>query len=87
MPFPTRTPTLALTWTGNLPPAQVQRKHHCRYCGQIFVSDVCRKTSTIPGKGPEAVRVCDVCFDQLERGDPVCICKQVRPSPKNCKRK
>jgi len=61
----------------------VQRKHHCRYCGQIFVSDVCKKTATIPGKGlsdkglSEPVRVCDVCFDQLERGDPVCVCKAV----------
>ena len=29
----------------------VQRKHHCRYCGQIFVSDVCKKTTRIPTLG------------------------------------
>ena len=23
------------------------------------------------------MRVCDVCFDQVERGDPVCVSKQV----------
>jgi len=57
--------------------SMVNRKHHCRYCGQIFVSEVCKKTSKIPGKGDEQVRVCDVCADQLERGDPVCISKQV----------
>ena len=54
------------------------RKHHCRYCGQIFVADVCKKTTRIPSAGfIEPVRVCDICFDQLERGDPVCISKQV----------
>ena len=25
----------------------VQRKHHCRYCGQIFVAEVCKKTLTL----------------------------------------
>ena len=56
----------------------VQRKHHCRYCGQIFIGDVCKKTAKIPTLGfVEAVRVCDTCFDQLERGDPVCLTKQV----------
>ena len=38
---------------------------------------VCKKVSKVPGKGDEQVRVCDICFDQLERGDPVCISKQV----------
>mmetsp|Transcript_73043 Transcript_73043/g.121940 ORF Transcript_73043/g.121940 Transcript_73043/m.121940 type:complete len:1878 (+) Transcript_73043:80-5713(+) len=56
----------------------VNRKHHCRYCGQIFVSDVCKKMTKIPSLGfNEPVRVCDICHDQLERGDPVCISKQV----------
>ena len=55
----------------------VQRKHHCRYCGQIFVAEVCKKTTRIPSIGyTEPVRVCDVCFDQVERGDPVCLSKQ-----------
>lgn len=79
--------------------SMVQRKHHCRYCGQIFISEgakralcearvpishrwvitfaVCKKTSKVPGRGEEQVRVCDICFDQIERGDPVCISKQV----------
>jgi hypothetical protein len=56
----------------------VNRKHHCRYCGQIFVDDVCKKKTRIPSMGyTEAVRVCDICYDQIERGDPVCIAKQV----------
>ena len=58
------------------------RKHHCRYCGQIFVADVCKKTTRIPSAGfIEPVRVCDICYDQLERGDPVCISKQVAAMP------
>ncbi|KAL3907273.1 MAG: hypothetical protein SGPRY_010230 [Prymnesium sp.] len=40
-------------------------------------SAVCKKTCKVPEKGEERVRVCDVCFDQIERGDPVCISKQV----------
>jgi len=56
----------------------VQRKHHCRYCGQIFIGDVCKKMIKIPSAGfLEAVRVCDVCHDQIERGDPVCFSRQI----------
>ena len=56
----------------------VQRKHHCRNCGQIFIGDVCKKMVKIPGLGfMEPVRVCDVCHDQLERGDPVCFSRQI----------
>ena len=56
----------------------VQRKHHCRYCGQIFVAEVCKRTAKIPSMGFDTpVRVCDVCFDQIQRGDPVCVAKQV----------
>ena len=56
----------------------MNRKHHCRSCGQIFVSEVCKKTAPIPSQGHETpVRVCDICHDQLERGDPVCIAKNV----------
>jgi hypothetical protein len=52
----------------------VQRKHHCRYCGQIFIADVCKKTIKIPSAGhPEPVRVCDTCYEQVDRGDPVCL--------------
>ena len=40
----------------------VQRKHHCRYCGQIFINDVCKRMLRIPSEGysKEAVRVCGV---------------------------
>ena len=56
--------------------AQVQRKHHCRYCGQIVCADVSKKTAKVPGRGvSEAVRVCDVCYEQLERGDDVAAMK------------
>lgn len=57
---------------------QVQRKHHCRYCGQIFIADVCKKMAKIPVIGfKDPVRVCDTCLEQIERGDPVCLTKQV----------
>ena len=32
--------------------------------------------SAVPSLGNEQVRVCDVCFEQLQHGDPVCISKQ-----------
>ena len=56
----------------------VQRKHHCRYCGQIFITDVCKRMIKLPSAGfNEPVRVCDVCYEQVERGDPVCLSRQV----------
>uniref|UniRef100_T1IQW8 Hepatocyte growth factor-regulated tyrosine kinase substrate n=1 Tax=Strigamia maritima TaxID=126957 RepID=T1IQW8_STRMM len=46
----------------------VQRKHHCRNCGQVFCSKCSAKTSTIPKFGIEKeVRVCDACFDTLNK--------------------
>ena len=54
------------------------RKHHCRYCGQVFVAEVCKKMIKIPSEGfKDPVRVCDICHDQIERGDPVCLVKSV----------
>ncbi|XP_065312862.1 hepatocyte growth factor-regulated tyrosine kinase substrate-like isoform X2 [Gordionus sp. m RMFG-2023] len=41
----------------------VQRKHHCRCCGQVFCQKCSSKSSIIPKFGIEReVRVCDDCF-------------------------
>ncbi|XP_052830014.1 hepatocyte growth factor-regulated tyrosine kinase substrate isoform X5 [Octopus bimaculoides] len=45
----------------------VQRKHHCRNCGEVMCSKCSSKVSTIPRFGIEReVRVCDSCFDKLK---------------------
>lgn len=44
----------------------MNRKHHCRACGQIFCDKCSSKTSAIPKFGIEKeVRVCDECFEKL----------------------
>ncbi|XP_078690511.1 hepatocyte growth factor-regulated tyrosine kinase substrate-like isoform X4 [Branchiostoma floridae x Branchiostoma belcheri] len=44
----------------------VQRKHHCRACGQVFCGKCSSKNSIIPKFGIEKeVRVCDSCFEEL----------------------
>ncbi|KAF7273042.1 hypothetical protein GWI33_014233 [Rhynchophorus ferrugineus] len=46
----------------------VQRKHHCRACGQIFCHGCSSKTSTVPKFGIEKeVRVCNMCYDALNK--------------------
>lgn len=46
----------------------MQRKHHCRNCGQIFCSKCSSRNSPIPRYGIEKeVRVCDSCWDQLSK--------------------
>lgn len=44
----------------------VQRKHHCRNCGQVFCSKCSSRLSTIPRFGLEKeVRVCEACWEKL----------------------
>ncbi|XP_017759321.1 PREDICTED: hepatocyte growth factor-regulated tyrosine kinase substrate isoform X2 [Eufriesea mexicana] len=46
----------------------VQRKHHCRACGQVFCSQCSSKVSTLPKFGIEKeVRVCEVCYEQVNK--------------------
>ncbi|XP_064624793.1 hepatocyte growth factor-regulated tyrosine kinase substrate-like isoform X2 [Lineus longissimus] len=46
----------------------VQRKHHCRNCGEIFCAKCSAKTSIIPKYGIEKeVRVCDGCYGLLNK--------------------
>lgn len=49
----------------------VQRKHHCRNCGEVMCSKCSSKVSTIPRFGIEReVRVCDSCFEKLRDKKP-----------------
>nr|XP_006814774.1 PREDICTED: hepatocyte growth factor-regulated tyrosine kinase substrate-like isoform X2 [Saccoglossus kowalevskii] len=46
----------------------MQRKHHCRHCGQVFCNKCTSKSSTIPKFGIEKeVRVCEACHDKLNK--------------------
>lgn len=46
----------------------VQRKHHCRACGQVFCAQCSNKVSTLPKFGIEKeVRVCEACYEQVNK--------------------
>lgn len=46
----------------------VQRKHHCRACGQVFCSQCSNKSCTLPKFGFEKeVRVCEACYEQVHK--------------------
>ncbi|XP_043671933.1 hepatocyte growth factor-regulated tyrosine kinase substrate [Vespula pensylvanica] len=46
----------------------LQRKHHCRACGQVFCAHCSSKVSTLPKIGFEKeVRVCEACFEQVNK--------------------
>lgn len=49
----------------------VNRQHHCRNCGEVFCGKCSSKNSIIPKFGIEReVRVCDSCYDQINKGGP-----------------
>ncbi|KAK2575127.1 hypothetical protein KPH14_008846 [Odynerus spinipes] len=46
----------------------LQRKHHCRACGQVFCAQCSNKTTTLPKIGFEKeVRVCEACYEQVNK--------------------
>ncbi|CAG7726980.1 unnamed protein product [Allacma fusca] len=46
----------------------INRKHHCRACGQVFCGKCSSKTATLPKFGIEKeVRVCDACFERVTK--------------------
>nr|XP_031832900.1 hepatocyte growth factor-regulated tyrosine kinase substrate isoform X2 [Nomia melanderi] len=52
----------------------VQRKHHCRACGQVFCGQCSSKASTLPKFGIEKeVRVCEACYEQVNKPSAVQI--------------
>ncbi|GLG93141.1 Lateral signaling target protein 2 homolog [Gryllus bimaculatus] len=56
----------------------VQRKHHCRACGQVFCGQCSSKTAALPKFGIEKeVRVCERCFDIINRP------ATTKPNPEN----
>ncbi|KAK8772790.1 hypothetical protein V5799_012677 [Amblyomma americanum] len=50
----------------------VQRKHHCRNCGQIFCQKCSSQNAPIPRFGIEKeVRVCEACFEKLSAASKI----------------
>ena len=48
------------------------RRHHCRLCGDVFCDACSNHRVTLPLEGAEfekAVRVCDFCFDDVNKGN------------------
>lgn len=54
--------------------SMVQRKHHCRACGQVFCNQCSSKLSTLPKFGIEKeVRVCEACYEKVNKLVEFCI--------------
>ncbi|XP_032664910.1 hepatocyte growth factor-regulated tyrosine kinase substrate isoform X2 [Odontomachus brunneus] len=52
--------------------SMVQRKHHCRACGQVFCNQCSSKLSTLPKFGIEKeVRVCEACYEKVNKSSTV----------------
>ncbi|GBN45455.1 Hepatocyte growth factor-regulated tyrosine kinase substrate [Araneus ventricosus] len=59
----------------------VQRKHHCRNCGQIFCHKCSSRNCPIPRFGIEKdVRVCEGCWEKLSKPQAT-VPKSVSPNP------
>ena len=59
-------------WRGLYIYCFMQRKHHCRNCGQTYCGDCSLKMCPIPAYAIiEEVRVCDKCFNSLTKGSSV----------------
>ncbi|KAF8766577.1 Hepatocyte growth factor-regulated tyrosine like protein [Argiope bruennichi] len=59
----------------------VQRKHHCRNCGQIFCQKCSSRSCPIPRFGIEKdVRVCEGCWEKLSKPQTT-VPKSVSPNP------
>ncbi|KAH8864512.1 Hepatocyte growth factor-regulated tyrosine kinase substrate [Schistosoma japonicum] len=49
-----------------------RRKHHCRKCGQVFCGECTSSRTVLPEFGIEKeVRVCDLCFETINRPSSV----------------
>ncbi|XP_060522898.1 hepatocyte growth factor-regulated tyrosine kinase substrate isoform X2 [Cylas formicarius] len=48
--------------------SMINRKHHCRACGQVFCGQCTTRTAALPKYGIEKeVRVCDSCYEQSNK--------------------
>uniref|UniRef100_A0A0N5AD61 Pleckstrin homology domain-containing family F member 2 n=1 Tax=Syphacia muris TaxID=451379 RepID=A0A0N5AD61_9BILA len=48
----------------------IQRRHHCRACGNVVCAACSTHTYRVPGVSKRPVRVCDSCFSKLSGGGP-----------------
>jgi len=45
----------------------VNRRHHCRKCGQVVCSPCSAKRFLLPAQSSKPIRVCTSCYDELSR--------------------